>query len=128
MAPATDAEPQRIASGCTSDHSAKMTPPQQAELEFRQQTRSEGAQDVAPGGWRLAQDTTMGELQDTRGGSSESGGGPEMECGGYLGGSQSSDSEDWSLRPAGPAQPAEPRHSPVRRGTPDEHGWLGRRQ
>ena len=38
------------------------------------------------------------------------------------------DSEDWSLRPAGPAHPAEPRHSPVRRGTQDKHGWLGRRQ
>ena len=32
MAPATDAEPQRLASGCTSDHSAKMTPTQRAEL------------------------------------------------------------------------------------------------
>ena len=38
------------------------------------------------------------------------------------------DSEDWSLRPAGPAHPAEPRHSPVRRGTQDKHGWLGQRQ
>ena len=38
------------------------------------------------------------------------------------------DSEDWSLRPAGQAHPAEPRHSPVRRGTQGKHGWLGRRQ
>ena len=36
MAPATDAEPRRVASGCTSDHSAKMTPQQQAEFESRQ--------------------------------------------------------------------------------------------
>ena len=36
MAPATDAEPRRVASGCTSDHSAKMTPQQQAECESRQ--------------------------------------------------------------------------------------------
>ena len=36
MAPATDAEPRRVASGCTSDHSAKMTQQQQAEFEFRQ--------------------------------------------------------------------------------------------
>ena len=36
MTPTTDAEPWRVASGCTSDHSAKMTPQQQAELEFRQ--------------------------------------------------------------------------------------------
>ena len=35
MAPATDAEPWSLASGCTSDHSAEMTPLQQAELEFR---------------------------------------------------------------------------------------------
>ena len=35
MAPATDAEPQRVASGCTADHSAKMTPTQQAEFESR---------------------------------------------------------------------------------------------
>ena len=38
------------------------------------------------------------------------------------------DSEDWSLRPDGRAHPAEPRHSPVRRGTQGKHGWLGRRQ
>ena len=36
MVQATDAEPQRIASGYTSDYSAEMTPPQQGELEFRQ--------------------------------------------------------------------------------------------
>ena len=36
MAPATDAEPWRVASGCTSDHSVEMTPSHQAELEFRQ--------------------------------------------------------------------------------------------
>ena len=36
MAPANDAEPQRIASGCTSGHSEKVTPTQRAELEFRQ--------------------------------------------------------------------------------------------
>ena len=36
MAPATDAELWRVASGCTSDHSAEMTPQQQAELEIRQ--------------------------------------------------------------------------------------------
>ena len=36
MTPATDAEPQRVASGRTSDHRAEMTPTQQAELEFRQ--------------------------------------------------------------------------------------------
>jgi hypothetical protein len=35
MAPATDAEPRRVASGCTSDHSVKMTPQQQAEFESR---------------------------------------------------------------------------------------------
>ena len=35
MAPATDAEPRRVARGCTSDHSAEMTPSYQAELEFR---------------------------------------------------------------------------------------------
>ena len=33
MAPATDAEPQRVASGCTSDYCAEMTP---SQLEFRQ--------------------------------------------------------------------------------------------
>ncbi len=54
------------------------------------------------------------------------------------------DSEDWSLRPAGPAHllsrvtcllsracwavSAEPCLSPVRRGTQDKHGWLGRTQ
>ena len=36
MAPATDAEPRHVASGCTSDHSAKITPQQKAELEFGQ--------------------------------------------------------------------------------------------
>ncbi len=36
MAPATDAEPQRIASGCRSDHSAKMIPTQWAELGSKQ--------------------------------------------------------------------------------------------
>ena len=36
MALATDAEPRREASGCTSDHSAEMTPSHQAELEFSQ--------------------------------------------------------------------------------------------
>ena len=36
MAPATDAEPQRVASGCTSDHSAKMIPTQWAELGSKQ--------------------------------------------------------------------------------------------
>ena len=36
MAPATDAEPRRVASGCTSDHSAEITPSHQAELKFRQ--------------------------------------------------------------------------------------------
>ena len=35
MAPATDAEPRRVASGCTSDHSAEITPSHQAKLEFR---------------------------------------------------------------------------------------------
>ena len=35
MALATDAEPQSVASGCTSDHSVKMTPKQQAEFESR---------------------------------------------------------------------------------------------
>ena len=39
MAPATDAEPQHIAGGCTSDHSAKMTPQQQAEFKSRHQDR-----------------------------------------------------------------------------------------
>ena len=36
MAPATDAEPRRVASGSTSDHRAEMPPSHQAELEFRQ--------------------------------------------------------------------------------------------
>ena len=37
MAPATDAEQQHIASGCsTSDHSAKMIPMQWAEFESKQ--------------------------------------------------------------------------------------------
>ena len=36
MAPAIDAEPQSIASGCTSDQSAKMNPMQQAELNSKQ--------------------------------------------------------------------------------------------
>ena len=36
MAPATDAEPLRVASGCASDHSAEMNPTQQAELDSRQ--------------------------------------------------------------------------------------------
>ena len=35
MAQATDAEPRRVASACTSDHNAEMTPSHQAELEFR---------------------------------------------------------------------------------------------
>ena len=39
MAPATDAE-QRVASGCTSYHSAKMTPCHQAEFESRQEMAS----------------------------------------------------------------------------------------
>ncbi len=42
---------------------------------------------------------------------------------------QRSDSESRSLRTAGLAQPAGPRHSPaptgVRRGTSDGHGWIG---
>ena len=33
MAPATNAEPRRVASGCTSDHSAKINPTQQEELD-----------------------------------------------------------------------------------------------
>ena len=36
MKSATDAEPQRVASGCTSDHSAKMIPTQWAELGSKQ--------------------------------------------------------------------------------------------
>jgi hypothetical protein len=36
MAPATDAEPQHVASCCTSDHSAKMIPTQWAELGSKQ--------------------------------------------------------------------------------------------
>ena len=40
MAPATDAEPRRVASGCTLDHGAEITPSHQAELEFRQETAS----------------------------------------------------------------------------------------
>ena len=36
MAPAADAEPRRVESGCTSDHSAEMIPPQPGELESKQ--------------------------------------------------------------------------------------------
>jgi hypothetical protein len=54
---------------------------------------------------RPAQDTIMVELQDTIGGSS--GGG--RSAADFEGAVRSSDSEDCSLRTAGPAQPAEPR-------------------
>jgi hypothetical protein len=39
-------------------------------------------------------------------------------------GGQSSNSENWVLRTAGLAQPAEPRNPPVRRGTSSTGGWV----